>query len=114
VTSTRFVSASDLDNPARRRAFLVRIGVGALTTLDLSGVNVALPSIQSSLHADSTELQLIVAGYTLAFGLALVPVDRLGDNNSGAPSSSSGSADSSSRAPSARSRPTRSGSRPRV
>ncbi|HEY1530007.1 MAG TPA: MFS transporter [Galbitalea sp.] len=80
MTSARSAGASDLDNLARWRAFFVCIGVGALTILDLSGVNVALPSIQKSLHANSTELQLIVAGYTLAFGLALVPAGRLGDN----------------------------------
>lgn len=75
-------SASGLDGGARWKAFAVCIAVGALTILDLSGVNVALPSIQSSLHADSTQLQLIVAGYTLAFGLALVPAGRLGDIHS--------------------------------
>jgi EmrB/QacA subfamily drug resistance transporter len=82
VTSTSSATPSQLDNPARWRAFFVCIGVGALTILDLSGVNVALPSIQKSLHADSTQLQLIVAGYTLAFGLALVPAGRLGDIHS--------------------------------
>jgi EmrB/QacA subfamily drug resistance transporter len=76
------VSAAELSSPARWRAFFVCIGVGALTILDLSGVNVALPSIQKSLNADSTQLQLIVAGYTLAFGLALVPAGRLGDMKS--------------------------------
>lgn len=71
------------DAPAGRpAAFAVCIAVGALTILDLSGVNVALPSIQRSLHADSTQLQLIVAGYALAFGLTLIPSGRLGDTRS--------------------------------
>jgi EmrB/QacA subfamily drug resistance transporter len=60
-------------------AFAVCISVDALTMLDLSGVNVALPSIEKSVGANSTQLQLIVAGYTLAFGLSLVPSGRLGD-----------------------------------
>lgn len=47
--------------------------------MDVSIVNVALPSVQSSLHAGSTALQLMVAGYTLTFGLMLVPAGRLGD-----------------------------------
>jgi EmrB/QacA subfamily drug resistance transporter len=76
------VTAAQLNPSARWHAFIVCIGVGALTILDLSGVNVALPSIQQSLHASSSELQLIVAGYTLAFGLALVPAGRLGDMKS--------------------------------
>jgi len=47
--------------------------------LDVSIVNVALPSVQSALHAGATQLQLVVAGYTLAFGLVLVPFGRIGD-----------------------------------
>jgi len=57
----------------------VCIAVAALTILDLSKVNVGLPSIEKSLGADSSALQVIVAGYALAFGLALVPAGRLGD-----------------------------------
>jgi EmrB/QacA subfamily drug resistance transporter len=67
---------------ARGPAFAVCIAVGALTILDLSGVNVALPSIQRSLHADSTQLQLIVAGYALAFCLTLNTSGRHGDTRS--------------------------------
>ena len=55
------------------------LAVGFMTMLDVSIVNVALPSIESQLDAGPAELQLIVAGYTLAFGLVLVPAGRLGD-----------------------------------
>lgn len=55
------------------------VAVAALTILDLSKVNVGLPSIEASLGAGPTELQTIVAGYALAFGLSLVPSGRLGD-----------------------------------
>jgi EmrB/QacA subfamily drug resistance transporter len=72
----------DLPNSLRWRAFWVCIAAGALTILDLSGVNVALPSIQKGLDASSAQLQLVVAGYALAFGLALVPSGRLGDMRS--------------------------------
>ncbi|MCS5715611.1 MFS transporter [Herbiconiux sp. CPCC 205716] len=64
---------------ARWQAFAVCVAVAALTILDLSKVNVGLPSIEKSLGAGPTELQIIVAGYALAFGLALVPSGRLGD-----------------------------------
>ncbi|MGA1836363.1 MFS transporter [Herbiconiux sp. 11R-BC] len=64
---------------ARWQAFAVCVAVAALTILDLSKVNVGLPSIEKSLGAGPTELQVIVAGYALAFGLALVPSGRLGD-----------------------------------
>ncbi|QJU56122.1 MFS transporter [Herbiconiux sp. SALV-R1] len=53
--------------------------MAALTILDLSKVNVGLPSMERSLGADPSALQLIVAGYALAFGLTLVPAGRLGD-----------------------------------
>ncbi|MFJ3382639.1 MULTISPECIES: MFS transporter [unclassified Curtobacterium] len=67
------------DDRTRWRAFGVCVAVAALTILDLSKVNVGLPSIERSLGATSSSLQLIVAGYALAFGLALVPAGRLGD-----------------------------------
>ena len=63
----------------RWRVLVVCLAVGFVTTLDVSIVNVALPSIESSLDAGPSQLQLVVAGYTLAFGLALVPAGRLGD-----------------------------------
>lgn len=71
-----------MSDTTRWRAFGVAVGVAALTILDLSKVNVGLPSIEQSLGAGSTQLQLIVAGYALAFGLALVPAGRLGDIHS--------------------------------
>lgn len=70
-------------SPARTwRAYWVCVAVAALTILDLSKVNVALPSIEAALGAGSTELQLIVSGYVLTFGLFLVPMGRLGDQRS--------------------------------
>ena len=42
----------------------------------------SLPSIESAFGASSTELQLIVSGYVLAFGLTLVPAGRIGDQRS--------------------------------
>jgi MFS family permease len=66
----------------KRQAFWVCVGVAALTILDLSKINVGLPAIEESLGGGTTELQLIVAGYALAFGLALVPSGRLGDIHS--------------------------------
>ncbi len=63
----------------RWEAFAVCAAVASLTIMDLSKINVGLPAIELSLGGGPTELQLIVAGYALAFGLALVPAGRLGD-----------------------------------
>lgn len=71
-----------LSHAQRWRAFWVCVSVAALTILDLSKVNVALPSIEKALGAASTQLQLVVSGYVLLFGLALVPFGRLGDQRS--------------------------------
>src|SRR3712207_5229167 len=70
------------DDRTRWRAFSVCVAVAALTILDLSKVNVGLPSIEDAFRAGPTELQAIVAGYALAFGLVLVPAGRLGDIHS--------------------------------
>lgn len=75
-------SSIPLDHGQRWRAFWVCVSVAALTILDLSKVNVALPSIEQALGAESTELQIVVSGYVLLFGLALVPFGRLGDQRS--------------------------------
>ena len=57
----------------------VCLAAGFMTLLDVSIVNVALPSIQQGLHAQQNALQWIVAGYALALGLLLVPSGRFGD-----------------------------------
>ncbi len=50
-----------------------------MTTLDDFIVFVALPAIQRDLHASAAELQWVVAGYVLAYGVAVVSGGRLGD-----------------------------------
>nr|WP_248171290.1 MULTISPECIES: MFS transporter [unclassified Microbacterium] len=71
-----------LSQKHRWRAFWVCVSVAAFTILDLTKINVGLPAIESSLGATSTQLQLVVSGYILTFGLALVPFGRLGDQRS--------------------------------
>src|SRR6478672_3613031 len=66
-------------DPARWMALAVCLAAGFMTLLDVSIVNVALPSIDQGLHAQENELQWIVAGYALALGLLLVPAGRFGD-----------------------------------
>jgi EmrB/QacA subfamily drug resistance transporter len=66
-------------DPRRWRAFAVCLVAGFMSLLDVSIVNVALPSIRDGLQATASDLQWIVSGYALAFGLVLVPSGRLGD-----------------------------------
>ncbi|TFI43795.1 MFS transporter, partial [Micrococcus endophyticus] len=50
-----------------------------LALMSVSVVNVALPAIESGLHATSADLQWVLAGYTLTFGTVLVASGRAGD-----------------------------------
>lgn len=50
-----------------------------MALVSVSVINVALPSIGRGLAANSTHLQWVVSGYTLAFGLLLIPAGRAGD-----------------------------------
>jgi EmrB/QacA subfamily drug resistance transporter len=68
--------------PERWKALSLCLVAGFMTLLDVSIVNVALPSMERSLHTSPSDLQWIVAGYTLAFGVVLVPLGRLGDARS--------------------------------
>jgi EmrB/QacA subfamily drug resistance transporter len=54
--------------------------VGAfMALLDTTIVNVAIPTIRTSIGASNATLSWIVSGYALAFGLALIPAGRVGD-----------------------------------
>jgi EmrB/QacA subfamily drug resistance transporter len=51
-----------------------------MALLDVTIVNVALPSIQHGLHTGTSTLEWVVAGYALTLGLSLIPAGRVGDN----------------------------------
>lgn len=51
----------------------------AMSLMAVSSVNVALHTIEIGLDANSTDLQWVLSGYALAFGVALIPAGRAGD-----------------------------------
>ncbi|MFH9353408.1 MFS transporter [Kitasatospora sp. NPDC017646] len=63
-------------------ALTVCLVAGFMTLLDVSIVNVALPTVRAGLHMSDSGLQWVLSGYALAFGLVLVPSGRLGDARS--------------------------------
>ncbi|MEU0569034.1 MFS transporter [Nonomuraea sp. NPDC005983] len=67
---------------SRTRPLGVCLVAAFMTGLDVSIVNVALPSIREGLHASAGGLQWTLSGYALSFGLLLVPSGRLGDARS--------------------------------
>lgn len=50
-----------------------------LSGIDFFIVNVAIPSVQSNLHASAASIQLIIAGYALTYGVGMITGGRLGD-----------------------------------
>src|SRR5919199_4590137 len=50
-----------------------------MVVLDVTIVNVALPSLQASLHFSVDDLQWVISAYTLAFGGFLLLGGRLSD-----------------------------------
>lgn len=70
-----------LPKPSRLQWFVLLTVLGAdiMDLLDSTIVNVGAPSIARDLHATSTELQWVIAGYTLAMAVALITGGRLGD-----------------------------------
>ncbi|MET7401823.1 MFS transporter [Dactylosporangium sp. NPDC005572] len=63
----------------RDRALAVGLVAAFMTLLDVSIVNVAIPSIQAGLGVGDSGLQWVLSGYALTFGLLLVPAGRFGD-----------------------------------
>src|ERR1700745_2290120 len=50
-----------------------------MVVLDLTVMNIALPSAQRALHFSTVDRQWVVTAYTLAFGSLLLPGGRLAD-----------------------------------
>ncbi len=67
--------------PARRPFLVLGIVLTAVFVqlLDVSIVNVAIPSIQTDLGASFSAVQLVLSGYQLAFACTLITAARLGD-----------------------------------
>jgi EmrB/QacA subfamily drug resistance transporter len=82
VTDRETPELTPEDRARRWHALAVCLVAGAMTLLDVSIVNVALPSTREGLDAGNSTIQWVVAGYALAFGIVLVPAGRLGDARS--------------------------------
>jgi EmrB/QacA subfamily drug resistance transporter len=73
-------AAAPADYPANRKAAMaVLLMASFMNLIDVTVVNVALPGMERTMQASSSQLQWVVAAYTLAFSLALLPFGRLGD-----------------------------------
>ncbi|MGP4081496.1 MFS transporter [Pseudalkalibacillus sp. R45] len=68
-------------SPSSKRWFGLAIVCTAtfMTMLDSFIVNVAVPSIQNDLNTTAAEIQFIIVGYIIAYGVLLITGGRLGD-----------------------------------
>jgi EmrB/QacA subfamily drug resistance transporter len=73
------VARSEAPDRRRWHALAVTQLAAFMVLLDVSIVNVALPSIERALSAPAATVQWVVSGYALTLGLTLVPAGRLGD-----------------------------------
>lgn len=79
MTKELISSSSDTGSVNRWRIHSVLLVTVAMTLTGISIVNVALPSIRANLGATDADLQWVLAGYALSFGITLIPSGRLGD-----------------------------------
>ena len=66
-------------DPRRWLTLIILLLAAFMNLLDVSIVNIAIPSIQRDLHATYADVQWALAGYTLAYALVLITGGRLGD-----------------------------------
>src|SRR6202050_2310951 len=66
-------------DPRRWAALVVMLLAAFMNLLDVSIVNIAIPSIQRGLHASYADVQWTLAGYALSYALVLITGGRLGD-----------------------------------
>jgi len=67
------------NDPIRWRILAVLLMAIFMSLLSVSVVNVALASIQEGLNASRSDIQWVLSGYALTFGVVLVSAGRAGD-----------------------------------
>ncbi len=68
-----------ISDSQRWRILAVLLTVIFMTLVGVSIVNVAIPSIQHDLNASLSDMQWVLSGYALTFGIVLVAAGRAGD-----------------------------------
>ncbi len=81
MTTTTGPLVRDPATAARGRwlMLIVLLAGQFMALLDVTIVNVAMPTIGRSLHASGAELQLVVSGYTVSYAMMLITGARMGD-----------------------------------
>ncbi|SMQ73047.1 drug resistance transporter, EmrB/QacA subfamily [Devosia lucknowensis] len=66
-------------DPRRWLSLAILLIANFMNLIDVTIVNVALPSMRESLGASDSQIEWVIAAYVLAFALGLLPFGRLGD-----------------------------------
>ena len=69
----------EISDRTRWLAFAAILLAQFMNLIDVTIVNVAIPSLQRNLGASESQIEWVVAGYILVFALLLLPMGRLGD-----------------------------------
>jgi len=77
--STSEAGAAAPPDPRRWLALGILLIANFMNLIDVTIVNVALPSMRDNLGASNSQIEWVVASYVLAFALGLLPFGRLGD-----------------------------------
>ncbi|HEX7381590.1 MAG TPA: MFS transporter [Nevskiaceae bacterium] len=79
ATGAHAASGGAPRDATRWRVLAVLLIAVFMSLVCVSIVNVALPSIRGGLHTTLADLQWVLSGYALTFGVVLVPAGRAGD-----------------------------------
>jgi len=82
MTASITQSSHDFDyssDPIRWRILMVLLMAIFMSLMSVSVINVALASIQEGLSASQSDIQWVLSGYALTFGVVLVSAGRAGD-----------------------------------
>lgn len=79
MSDTHNPGAQAAPDPRRWLALVILLIANFMNLIDVTIVNVALPSMRESLGATDSQIEWVIAAYILAFALGLLPFGRLGD-----------------------------------
>ena len=77
--STHVAEMANPPDPRRWLSLAILLIANFMNLIDVTIVNVALPSMRDHLGATDSQIEWVVAAYVLAFALGLLPFGRLGD-----------------------------------
>ena len=79
ATATASETSEPALYPKRHVAIAILLMANFMNLVDVTIVNVALPTLHDELGATPNMIEWIIAGYTFAFALFLLPAGRMGD-----------------------------------